>query len=191
MALGSTQYLTERNTSKVHWGKVCPTLKSDNLTAICRSGKSESLDISQPYGPPRSVKLFLLYTIVWVSVMAKLFVLFRTGPELATRKVTQGSIYITRKLWNIWRGFGSFPFRPLSLVSNINTRWEGDCINLWAGLETFTMKRQEHIKWEQHFGPDSSQLLYWLSHLSSLTVSVLLISVICWLAQPSPCIYCV
>jgi hypothetical protein len=48
MALGSTQSLTELNTSNVSGGKCVRALKSDKLTAICRSGKSESLDVLQP-----------------------------------------------------------------------------------------------------------------------------------------------
>jgi hypothetical protein len=35
MALGSTQPLTEMSTRNVTGGKGRPTLKSDNLTAIC------------------------------------------------------------------------------------------------------------------------------------------------------------
>jgi hypothetical protein len=57
MALGSTQPLTEMSTRNVPGGKGRPARKTDNLTAICEpSIKRESLDVSQPYGPPQPVK---------------------------------------------------------------------------------------------------------------------------------------
>jgi hypothetical protein len=58
MALGSTQPLTELSTRNHPGGKGRPALKADNLTTICEPTvyrKCESLDVSQPYGPSRSV----------------------------------------------------------------------------------------------------------------------------------------
>jgi hypothetical protein len=56
MALGSTQPLTE-STRNLPGGKERSARKADNLTAICEPTVHELgiLDVSQPYGPPRSV----------------------------------------------------------------------------------------------------------------------------------------
>jgi hypothetical protein len=51
MALGLTQPLM--STRNLPGGKGRPALKAENLTAICES--TGSLDVTQPYGPSRSV----------------------------------------------------------------------------------------------------------------------------------------
>jgi hypothetical protein len=53
MALGLTQPLRNEY-QESSWGKGWPMHKSD-ITAICESIKCESLDVSQPYGPPGPV----------------------------------------------------------------------------------------------------------------------------------------
>jgi hypothetical protein len=55
MVLGSTQPLTEMSTRNLPGGKDRPARDADSLIAICEPTvyrKFESLDVSQPYGPP-------------------------------------------------------------------------------------------------------------------------------------------
>jgi hypothetical protein len=59
MAMGSTEPLTEMSTRNLPEGvKGGQRVRLDNLTAICEMTvyrKCGSLDVSQPYGPSRSV----------------------------------------------------------------------------------------------------------------------------------------
>jgi hypothetical protein len=77
MALGSTQPLREMSTRNFPGGKKRPARRADNLAAICEPNvcKCGSLNLSQPYRPPRPLQgnFTLAFTCLDAMTCAQIF----------------------------------------------------------------------------------------------------------------------